>query len=66
MLTARPHALNGSAKKHESPALASLLRCPNCGRGPAIVFPLIRQYDQSVKDAPRVCLKCCYEASGRR
>ena len=65
MLTARPHGLNGSAKKTESPALASQLRCPNCGREPAIVFPLIRQYDQSVKDAPRVCLKCCYEASGR-
>jgi hypothetical protein len=66
MLTARPHELNGSAKKHEFPALASLLRCPNCGLEPAVVFPLIREYDRSVKDAPRVCLKCCPEPSGRR
>jgi hypothetical protein len=66
MLTARTRERNGSSKKHESPALASQLRCPNCGRGPAVVFPLIRQYDESVKDAPRVCLTCCSEASGRR
>jgi hypothetical protein len=66
MLPARPHEPNGSSKQHESPALASQLRCPNCGLSPAIVFPLIRQYDQSVKDAPRVCLKCFSEASGRQ
>jgi hypothetical protein len=66
MLTVRRRELNGSSKKLESPALASQLRCPNCGRSPAIVFPLIRQYDQSVKDAPRVCLKCCPKPSGRR
>ena len=58
---------DGSTKElhPKSPALLSLLKCPNCGREPAVVFPLIRQYDQSVKDAPRVCLKCCSEASGR-
>jgi hypothetical protein len=65
MLNVRPHGLNGSAKKHESPALASRLRCPNCGLEPAVVFPLIRQYDESVKDAPLVCMGCCAEARDR-
>ena len=66
MLTVRTREPIGSSKKHESQVLASQLKCPNCGREPAVVFPLIREFDHSVKDAPRVCLKCCPEPSGRR
>ena len=54
-----PRGPNGSAKPHDGPALATRLKCPNCGREPAIVFPLIEGYDKPVKDAPLVCLDCC-------
>jgi hypothetical protein len=64
MADARPRGPDGPAK--EPAALASLLKCPNCGREPAVVFPLIREYDESVTDAPRVCFGCCAEARGRR
>jgi hypothetical protein len=63
---ANPREPDGSKKEPKPKAVFSRLKCPNCGRDPAIVFPLIRQYDQSVKDAPRVCLKCFSEASGRQ
>ncbi len=41
------------------------LKCPNCGRFPAIVFPLIREDHQSVGKAPLVCLDCCLEVCDR-
>jgi hypothetical protein len=66
MVDTRPHELNGLAKKTESPAVASRVKCPNCGREPAIVFPLIREYYMAVKDTPLVCLECCPAARGRR
>ena len=60
-----PREPNGSAKEPKSPAVFSRLKCPNCGREPAIVFPLIRDHHQTVEEAPLVCLDCCLETRDR-
>jgi hypothetical protein len=57
---------DGSAKGPEAPPGFSRLKCPNCGREPAIVFPLIREYYMAVKDTPLACFACCSAARGRR
>jgi hypothetical protein len=41
------------------------LKCPNCGREPAIVFPLIRDHHETVEEAAFVCLDCCLDARDR-
>jgi hypothetical protein len=43
---------DGSSKETRPPPLFILMKCPNCGREPAIVFPLIRVHHKSVEDAP--------------
>jgi hypothetical protein len=65
MLDPRQREPNGSPKKPESPAVFSRLKCPNCGREPATVFPLIRESDTSVEGAPLVCMDCCLEKRDR-
>jgi hypothetical protein len=57
---------NGSTKESKSTTAFSRLKCPNCGREPAIVFPLIRDRHTTVEDAPLVCLECCLQARDRR
>jgi hypothetical protein len=42
-----------------APALSSRVKCPNCGRAPASVFPLMLDRHTSEKDAPLVCVACC-------
>jgi hypothetical protein len=50
---------NGSVvDPRPTPALFALLKCPSCGRDPAIVFPLFRDHT-TVDAAPLVCLSCC-------
>jgi hypothetical protein len=63
---ARTREPNSSSKKPESPALVTRRNCPNCGRERAIVFRQIRDYDESVKGAPLVCLDCCTEVRDPR
>ena len=65
MLDARPRKPTGLPKKLESPALASVPRCPNCGHEPAVVFPLIGRRDTPRQDALLVCLDCCLDARDR-
>ena len=49
----------------KSPPVFSRLKCPNCGREPAIVFPLVRDHHETVEEAPLVCLECCLESRDR-
>jgi len=65
MADARTRGPSRPAKRPESPALASRRKCPHCGRGRAIVFRQIREYDASVNGAPLVCLDCCQGAHDR-
>jgi hypothetical protein len=58
MADPRSREPNGSSS-HPPAALAANLRCPSCGREPAIVFPLIRDHHTSVAQAPLVCMDCC-------
>jgi hypothetical protein len=61
-----PREPHGSTRERRSPGLTaavfSRLKCPNCGREPAIVFPLIGDDHVSVEGAPLVCLECCLTA----
>jgi hypothetical protein len=56
---------NGSTQEPKSPPAFSRLKCPNCGREPAIVFPLVRDRQESAEDAPLVCLDCCRDRRDR-
>jgi len=56
-------ALN--AKLSPDQALVVSLRCPNCGRADAIVFPQFSSGDGPRPDrSTLVCLACCPRASG--
>jgi len=57
---------NGSSTTPKSPPVFAYLRCPNCGRKPAIVFPLIRDGHTAVRQAPLVCMDCCLTARGAK
>jgi hypothetical protein len=41
-------------------------KCPNCGREPATVFPMVRARHERVEDAPLVCLECCAAVRGEQ
>jgi hypothetical protein len=56
---------NGFAKESKLGAVSDRLRCPNCGREPAIVFPLVRDRHQALGEAPLVCMKCCLDRHDR-
>jgi hypothetical protein len=64
---ARPREPDGSSNESRptTPPLFIPLKCPNCGREPAIVFPLIRDHHKTVDEAPLVCLECCLEVRDR-
>jgi hypothetical protein len=65
MTTTPSREPNGSVVRPEpTPALFALLKCPSCGRDPAIVFPLIRDH-KTVDAAPLVCLGCCLRVRNR-
>jgi len=65
MADAHSREPNGSQKEAKPPAVFSRLKCPDCGREPAIVFPLIRDHHEAVGEAPLVCLDCCLEKRDR-
>jgi ribosomal protein S27E len=65
MLDPRQREPKGSTQEPKSPSAFSRLKCPNCGREPAIVFPLVRDHHESVEDAPLVCLDCCLTVRDR-
>ena len=56
---------NGSANDPQPPPAFSRLKCPNCGREAAIVFPLVRGHHKAVGEVPLVCLNCCQEVRDR-
>jgi hypothetical protein len=60
MADPRSREPNGSSGNPKTPpAVLAQLKCPSCGREPAIVFPLIRDHHTSVDQAPLVCMDCC-------
>jgi len=40
------------------------LKCPSCGREPAVVFEVVRTGDGRPVEARRVCLECCPKVTG--
>lgn len=59
MADPRSREPNGSTATANETPLFALLKCPSCGREPAVVFPLIRGHHTAVEQAPLVCLNCC-------
>jgi hypothetical protein len=55
---ATPKSPNG--EMHDRPALATQDVCPNCGRGPAVVFAAPSDCEPGEDGQPKlVCFFCC-------
>jgi hypothetical protein len=46
------------------PAVTVSLKCPSCGREPAVIFEVVRTGDGRPVEARRVCLECCPKVPG--
>jgi hypothetical protein len=58
-----PHVITHAPKtppdgKLDRPVFVTWHMCPNCGRGPAVVFPSPRD-PESDRQPKLVCLSCC-------
>jgi hypothetical protein len=50
--------------REHKPAVTISLKCPRCGREPAVVFKVVQTGDGKPVEARRVCLECCPKVPG--